>query len=176
MANKSQSEWRLIIHCITTIWNARVQFISIETLCQFSFVSGVSQRQNPTDVWISSAMLENVTVTEYLYGTPQPPRHRHCGPTNYEYTWSRSVFPKMFYINKPLRLFFTSRGNEGTKKCQLVARGDKSNTANCRRKISGLFRVMFGDFSDTYKFIFFYYTISRGKQSDVVWNHNWETS
>jgi hypothetical protein len=58
--------------------------MSIETLGQFSVVSGVSQRQNLADVWISRAMLENVTVTEYLYGA-QPPRHRHCGITNYEY-------------------------------------------------------------------------------------------
>jgi hypothetical protein len=93
------------------------------------------------------------------YGVPQPPWHIHCGHTNYEYSWSRSVFPKMFSVNKLLRLFLTSRGNrtyvsEGKTKCQLVARGDKENIANCRRKASAIFRVTFGNFSDTSKFIF----------------------
>jgi len=94
-----------------------------------------------------------------FYGGPQSPRHRHCGHTNYEYSWSRSVFPKMISVNKPLRLLFKSRGNrtyvsEGKTKCQLVARGDKANIANCRRKTSAIFRVTFGNFSDTSKFIF----------------------
>lgn len=60
--------------------------MTIETLGQFSVVTGVSQRQNLADVWISRALLENVTLTEYLYGAPQSPRHRHCGITNYEYS------------------------------------------------------------------------------------------
>jgi hypothetical protein len=112
------------------------------------------------------------------YGAPRPPRHKHCGQTNYKYSWSRSVFPKMFSINKPLWLFFTSRSNptyvsEGKTKCQLEARRDKANIANCRRKIPLIFRVTFGNFSDIY---ILYYTISRGNHIVVVWNTNWQTS
>jgi len=35
---------------------------------------------------------------------------------------------------------------------------------------------MFGNLSDTSKFMFFFYIISRGNHSDVVRNTNWQTS
>jgi hypothetical protein len=117
MANKSQSEWRcFIIYCITTTRNARVQFISIKTLWN-SLSCRVFLR--------GRIMMTFGNVNEFLLrrSSATTAQTLWTDELQYKYSWSRSVFPKMFSINKPLRLFFTSRSNttyvsEGKTKCQ----------------------------------------------------------
>jgi hypothetical protein len=64
--------------------------------------------------------------------------------------------------------------DQKTKK-QLVAHGDYSCSANCRTKISAIFRGIFGIFRAISKFLCVYSTISRGTPNDYLRNTTWET-
>jgi hypothetical protein len=56
-----------------------------------------------------------------------------------------------------------------------MAHGNYSSTANCRTKISAIFRGIFGIFRGVSKYLFIYSTILRGTPDDVLRNPGWET-